>query len=126
MNASPCVTPLQDLAPGRWPERIETGDLLSEVEGLHHNPDDFEEGDLIDRLWVYDHYQLCAMNLVDLDGEEWNWDEDTVREYADLDSPFPPIVFDPTNQSIIDGTHRVNAAILRGETQIWAYVGVRG
>jgi ParB-like chromosome segregation protein Spo0J len=40
-----------------------------------------------------------------------------------MDSPFPPIVFDPKERSIIDGTHRVNAALRRGDTHIWAYVG---
>lgn len=123
--ALPLPRPLLALPEGRWPETIETGDLVEEVMNLHRNQMDFEEGDLQNRLWSFGRYKLQVMELADLDGEEWNWDMDTAKKYAAMEGPFPPIVYDPHDKSIIDGTHRVNSALVRGNAQIWAYVGCR-
>lgn len=119
----PTSPPSIPLPAGHWPSRVGTAELLLEVERLHSNAVDFEKGDLIDRLRGFDCYHLQALALDTLDADEWACNEDTAREYAEAPGAFPPIVYDPREGSIIDGTHRVNAAILRGETHIWAYVG---
>jgi len=44
-----------------------------------------------------------------------------VAEYASRPTPFPPIeLLSPGNPSILNGNHRVCAAILRGDKQIAA------
>ena len=44
-------------------------------------------------------------------------------EYAKLKTPFPPVILDG-NGHLIDGMHRCEAAGLRGDKTIWAYVPV--
>ena len=42
------------------------------------------------------------------------------------ESPFPPLVWDSVQNSMIDGLHRANAALALGQTHAWAYVGRGG
>lgn len=98
--------------------------LYNWVREIHSCVEDFDEGDLGDRLYAYDRYELECIDLAAVDADEWALCEEQAQEYADMPGAFPPIVFDAPNQSIIDGTHRVNAALLRGDTAIWAYCPV--
>ncbi len=50
-------------------------------------------------------------------------DEMLAGDYAEMDTPLPPIVLD-SNYKILDGNHRAMAASLRGDTDIQAYVPV--
>lgn len=43
--------------------------------------------------------------------------------YATLKTPFPPVILDGEGH-LIDGMHRCEAAGIRGDTEIWAYVPV--
>ena len=48
-----------------------------------------------------------------------NADPQTAARYARMKTAPPPIIVDSTNK-VLDGCHRIAAAILRGEDEIWA------
>ena len=57
--------------------------------------------------------------------DNFSYDEYKGKQMAAMPvDTMPPIVFDPINQSIIDGTHRANVRASAGDTTILAYVGV--
>ncbi len=85
--------------------------------------DDFEEGDIGDRIHRFKSYVLKELPLSTFNKDEFNWSEGDVEDFANLNTPFPPVIYDPIEKSIIDGTHRINAALLRGNKTIRAYVG---
>lgn len=106
-----------------WPNKITADDAVDDAIGLHHTPDDFEDGDIAQRIYAFKSYTLTRIPLGQIDNDEYYYDEEDVAMFAARETPFPPILYDPVKKSIIDGTHRVNAAILRGDTHILAYVG---
>lgn len=109
---------------GEWAPQIPVSDLVKIVQKIHASPQDFDEGDLMDRLYKFDMYQLQELPLDTLDAFQWSSADWMVDEYAALSTQAPPIVYDPKQKSIIDGTHRALAAIAKGQTHILAYVGV--
>lgn len=118
----PDLSPVSNLWPGSsWPMAMDCYAVGKWVRTLHSSPQDFDEGDLLERIERHAHYKLQSIALNRLDPHEWTVCESLAQEYATLDTPCPPIVIDPYD-SIIDGTHRVNAALRRGEATILAYV----
>jgi hypothetical protein len=108
-----------------WPKETTPDVLIHWLDNNHHSPEDLDYGDLNERVWAFQRYTLQRVPLSTLNAHEWYVDDDMVRDYAfSLNrSPAPPIIYDPVNKSIIDGTHRVNAASEMGESEILAYVG---
>ena len=51
--------------------------------------------------------------------EHWAEDPDAVARYAAMDTPIPPIIVRSRNGKlvIVDGNHRYNAALARGQTE---------
>jgi hypothetical protein len=73
-------------------------------------------------------YQLVtvSINLPKYDEDKFRTSEQgkaQVKEYAKLKTEFPPIVLDANNE-ILDGMHRTEAAKLRGDKSIKAYIPV--
>ena len=96
------------------------------VSSLHSRPEDLEDGDLLERINSCSSFSLELVSLSALDPEEWSFDFDLASEYSKQEGDFPPIVlkdFGDGQYSIIDGTHRINAALIRGDKNIKAYVG---
>jgi hypothetical protein len=104
-----------------WPSHLEGAEIVAWVRTLHSSPIDFDEGDLEERLWDHAPYALRTIALDSVDAHEWALCEEQIQEYAAMESVAPPIVVD-RHGSIIDGTHRVNAALRRGHTGVLAYV----
>lgn len=117
------LIPLPD---GRWPEAISTMGLIKEVERFHYNASFAENGDLRNRLWAFDRYELQSIEVAKLNTEGWKWSPEAAqrRRLGNEEVPFPPIVIDPKDLFVIDGSQRVHAALHRGDTLIWAYVGI--
>jgi hypothetical protein len=91
---------------------------------LHPRQEDFEEGNLGNRIYGWDTYERKIVSLSFIQVGEWGVDADDVRAYADqrlAGSNFPAIVCTATGR-IIDGEHRVQAALLAGDTTIEALV----
>jgi hypothetical protein len=106
-----------------WPQTISGDELSDYAEEWHHREEDWETGNLLNRITSFKRYALETLNLDSLNAHEWDVHDDLVNHYAGLASNAPPIIYDDVNKSIIDGTHRVNAALARGETTVPAYVG---
>ena len=110
---------------GQWgAPSIGVDALISAVRRLHPSQDDLQHGDIIHRIERFRAYELRQLAVAELKLAEWAISEELVAEYAVRTELAPPIVYDPIAGSIIDGTHRANAAYLRGEAVIAAYVGV--
>ena len=94
---------------------------------LHRNPDDFEDGDISDRIFQYEYYILDNQFPIS-DLEEWEVQpylvNDFIRQYKQ-NSDYPPIVIGKDNEmfTIIDGIHRANALHELGLKTVKAYVG---
>lgn len=105
---------------------VSDSDLIAFVREAHHQAQDIDEGDLIERIERFDRYELVELPMSALDLREWYSDEDLVDEYADdcAHSEPPPIIFQPVYETIVDGTHRANALARLGRTTIRAWVPV--
>ena len=98
------------------------------VKRIHHTYDDLGgDGDLADRIYWFDQYKLVELPISSINLDEWDIDDDMVADYVaeimQTRHTMPPIIFDPIEKSIIDGTHRANAYHKLGYTSIPAYVG---
>jgi len=108
-------------------EMVSVNEVFELCERLHMRSEDFEDGDLSDRIYQYSTYikEYVPLDLIDTD--EWAWDQDYVDEYKNRDvSTMPPIVLEAPyhdRYTIIDGTHRANAMKQLGENKILALVG---
>jgi hypothetical protein len=102
-------------------QKVSASDVCNYIFELH---DDEEETNIPERVYMYDvlGFVLKEVNLSDIDAE-WNRSEDRINEYAKMTTSMPPVVLDD-NLTVIDGTHRVHAAIQRGEKTIRAFVPV--
>jgi len=104
-------------------------DLEYLISKIHRNPEDLEDGDIIERINECYSYELKEINISLLDLNEWDVDLDYVEDYKDLDvNTMPPIIiheFSSGNYSIVDGIHRLNACHKKGLKKIKAYVGRR-
>lgn len=99
-------------------------DVRTLVEGIHARPEDLSEGDLGHRLEKFTHYVRGKLKLSDIDLDEWLLDDDEIDRLADLPTETrPPVVYDAVSSSMIDGIHRANAALRKGETEIDAFIG---
>jgi ribosomal protein L17 len=106
---------------------IDSDEIVAIVQSLHSREEDFDEGDLIDRIKQFKTYKLTNIPINNVDTDEFLTDVELVDEYVEKiknNPDYPPIVFDPINSSIIDGMHRVQALEELGYETIRAYVGV--
>jgi hypothetical protein len=82
------------------------------------------EGEVPERIAEYDEYELCAFPIADLCLDGYQYDSSLAGEYAAMNvQTMPPIVVEPNGQ-IIDGFHRAQAAVQRGDDSIAAYAGI--
>ncbi len=106
---------------------VDSSHVFSAVKQIHRRYEDLSEGDLTDRIYWFDYYTLTELPLSNLNLSEWDIDEDLVASHVakimKSRNTTPPIVFDPTANSIIDGVHRANAYVKLGYDTIPAYVG---
>jgi len=110
------------------PEKISEAELYIMCEKIHHTSEDFYDGDLAERIEDYKEYELVEINLSELDLEEWYVDEEMVEEYMEEieeDYETLPIPLISHDNSIIDGTHRLNALNNLGYKKVFVYRGIK-
>ena len=103
---------------------ISSDELVEMVKRLHLNNEDFEQGDLEDRIRKHDLYKLVDADASDINEDMWNSDDDIVDDYQkrlEKEHNYPPIILDDDN-TIIDGTHRAKALKNLGHKTIKAWV----
>jgi hypothetical protein len=117
-------------------ENVKVGDIFNVsdiydyVQQLHYKrSEDFEDGDLSQRISHYDNYEVQEIPMDDITIDEYEIDEDDVQEYIELyekNGTYPPIVIGHKHfgtHDIIDGTHRANALNELGFKSIICFVG---
>lgn len=118
---------IQEILRENLQQTVDSNFIYALAKKIHRNYDDFGEGDLSDRIFWFDQYKLTNLPLSSLDLDEWDVDEDLVADHvAEImksKHTMPPIVFDPVENSIVDGIHRANAYAKLGYDTIPAYVG---
>ena len=105
--------------------------IHSHVYEIHGRPEDWGEGDLSDRIYNYEYYDVknnIPLSKVDL--EEWDVDDDYVDEIKseiEKTNNYEPIVVGEeegvTMFTIIDGIHRLNALNQLGYKNFKGYIG---
>jgi hypothetical protein len=114
---------LMEAMTNNWPKTISGNDLSIRVEALHHTPEDFQDGDIATNIEAFGKYDLVNVPISTLQTGIYTIYDDLVDNYATLDSNPPPIIVDPAHGIVIDGNHRVEAALRKGQSTILAYVG---
>jgi translation elongation factor EF-1beta len=101
------------------------------IQKLHTGPDNLglvdNDKDTINTLeWInsFDYFVLNTIDINNLSLQHSCVKQEKVHAYAKNTTEYPPIVIDGNNNWIIDGYHRANAAKVRGDIQIKAYIGV--
>lgn len=97
-------------------------DIIELTKIAHMRTMDFNDGDLLERLWEYDYFNdVIDFDLKKLSTTEFDVDEDKVEDYRKLIreigyEKMPPIIIKKkrTGYEIIDGIHRLNALIKEG------------
>lgn len=110
----------------QWPSTISGLDLahLIQSQDIHHTPEDFLDGDLDANICSFGSYRLKIIPLDQIKHDLFTTFDALFHHYAEQSSETaPPIIYDPIHKIAIDGNHRCKAALLRGETEILAYVG---
>lgn len=101
--------------------------VIAHVLGIHSNPQDFEEGDLLDRVASFGTYQKSLLDLDTVDLDEFALCDVTIEEYRLLyvasAGQGPELIYDPVNGSMIDGLHRANACRRAGFRYHEAFIG---
>ena len=102
--------------------------IFDYIERIHTNPGlrDTSDDELSTEEWVhqFDSFELQPVYLSTLGLRASSNKQAKIDQYAQSKEEYPPIVIDGSNDWIIDGYHRANAAALRGDTTIMAYVGI--
>jgi hypothetical protein len=109
-------------------DQVEEHEIYTTIQKSHRDINDFNDGDLGERIEEYRYYNLIQnFDLTLLNKDEWYVDDDLVKEYElmiekDGIANMPTIVISDQN-SIIDGIHRANALLNKGIKNIDIYIG---
>lgn len=101
--------------------------VIAHVLATHSRPEDFDEGDLLDRVASFGAYQKSLLDLDTVDLDEFALCDVTIEEYRLLylasGGRGPELIYDPVNGSMIDGLHRANACRRAGYRFHEAFIG---
>lgn len=104
-----------------------TGELDRMVFKNHHTPEDFNDGDIQERIDQFNYYHLVEIDLHKIDRDEFYIDEELVEDYVEkiknegIENMPPMLISD--NYEMIDGIHRLNALLDSGFDSFLSYVG---
>jgi len=114
---------IQELYEGKYPTTITASQLVSLVQKIHSREQDFDEGNLTDRIYQFGTYHKKKMKVAEL-SSDYQINDQMVEQYMAMDpKTMPPIVWDPVNKDMIDGTHRLEALKKKNVKTIEVYVG---
>ena len=104
-------------------------DVLAKVKQIHHTEEDFTEGNLTERILKFKTYVLMELPIAKVSLGKYSVYDDVLTSLIEnhkedfLSGNYPPIVYDPEEEDIIDGTHRVEALERLGIASVKAFVG---
>lgn len=103
-------------------------DLVELARKIHHSRQDFEEGDIVDRIKNFGVYILQEIPISQIDRGSYAIDEDLVDEYAEQSQDtMPPVILGDIygkKYDAVDGNHRVESAVLRKDETILSFVPI--
>jgi hypothetical protein len=105
---------------------VTSKEVLDYVKSKHRDLDDFEIGDLEEKILKYPNYKLLNVPISNIETPDKEINEDDVRIFQNLYSKtgqYPPIILDK-QLNIIDGLYRLAAVKRSGDVSIKAYVGI--
>jgi len=99
------------------------------VEKLHKNKEDFYEGDITNRIYNFEKYQVVEIpiNKINMEGYEIDRDDvnEYIKKYKELET-YPPIILGYYDwrwgYDIVDGNHRGKALKKIGLESIICFV----
>jgi ParB-like chromosome segregation protein Spo0J len=103
-------------------------EVLNIIKNLDGQQNRFNEEDLAKKIYKFPFYELTEIAMATLNTNEFPTNQSLVNDYIEKtknNPDYPPIVFDPELNSIIDGMHRIKALESLGYDSVRAYVGVR-
>lgn len=119
-----------------WQREFKMGEIVEECDvymltkSLHYNADDFDEGDIGERIEAFLSYELKEVPLSEIEEPSYYLDDELVEDYLEMDEKtVPPIVlgfYEDGSYMTIDGGHRVTVALKRKQITIKAFVGRYG
>ena len=111
--------------------RYKVGEIFTNIEvcelvmSIHYNEQDFDEGDLLERINRFTLYEIREVNVDELCTGYYYIDKDNVIKMSNLDfETMPPIVLGEKygdKYDVVDGNHRVESAILKNRKKILAF-----
>lgn len=106
---------------------VPASEIVEMVRELHYRPEDFDDGDIVDRIYGHDFYELVEELPIRLVEEPIYYiDWDLVEEYIGLDAAkMPPVILGKVFggvYEIIDGCHRIMAAAKKKDKVIRAFI----
>lgn len=101
------------------------------VSAIHYRKQDIWEGNIFDRIEEFSYYQLrdIPIQMIE-DYNHYETDAEMVDDYATRDyQEMPPIILHPDGDDVnqywlVDGGHRAQACVKRGQTSIKAFIGI--
>lgn len=105
-----------------FPSEVSDDFLIQQIAN-EKDRDDPYEGDVPEAIARYPRWTLTHLPIATVSHAEQDYDPDVAADYARMDRhTAPPIIYDNVRGELWDGYHRLHAAILRGDTDILAYV----
>ena len=126
MNTQPPIREIDNSYYQIPTETFVSDDTIIQYIGDMNEREDYEEGEVPHRVNRFKHFErkLVALDWFREQEREEPVSASLVETYRAAEGDLaPPIVVDSEEHSIIDGFHRFQAAIARGQTHIMAYVG---
>ena len=106
--------------------KITSDDLIDLAREIHHTPEDFEEGDISDRISNHWIWVLKEIDIKDIPEQPYRIESSRADkiavEMSSNSNIYPPIIYDTELEDVIDGNHRLAAAKMLGFDHISAYV----
>ena len=109
---------------------VRAGDVLEadEVVAMIAEQNDREdpwEGPVPAHVLRYARYRCAHVPIASCDLDGHGYDPDLAADYSRTRADrFPPVVIDPADGCVVDGYHRIHAAVLRSETAVLALIGM--
>jgi hypothetical protein len=106
----------------KYPSKVNSDYIINYIANFSDREDPYA-GELPDYIRQFDTWVLKDIPLSNLTVPDNQYSVPLAKEYSEMNSiSSPPIVYDLSNNVILDGYHRVVAAKMRGDTNIKAYV----
>lgn len=124
-HARQCAQGADVMEASKFPSQVSDEFVVHYVADMNDkDPDDPDGAEVPHNIRRFQGYCLKQVPLSDIFFENESFSASLAQAYADMSAvEAPPIILDGITLAPLDGFHRTNAARLRGDTHVLAYVG---